>query len=95
MSWPYGRAGTSVCRSSSPSVTSLTGRASAGFTNSPAGCTYPLARAMVVQTEAIAAWARARFRIPVHVIPNPVQLAPSGHLRKSAAMSSVSSPLGV
>ena len=36
--------------------------------------TYPMARAMVVQTDAIASWARARFRIPVHVIPNPVRL---------------------
>jgi glycosyltransferase involved in cell wall biosynthesis len=35
---------------------------------------YPLARAMVVQTEAIAAWAIARFNIPMHVIPNPVLL---------------------
>jgi glycosyltransferase involved in cell wall biosynthesis len=35
---------------------------------------YPMARAMVVQTEAIAAWAKARFRIPIHVIPNPVLL---------------------
>jgi GalNAc-alpha-(1->4)-GalNAc-alpha-(1->3)-diNAcBac-PP-undecaprenol alpha-1,4-N-acetyl-D-galactosaminyltransferase len=36
--------------------------------------TYPSASALVVQTEAIAEWARARFRIPVHVLPNPVQL---------------------
>ena len=36
--------------------------------------TYPLASALVVQTDAIASWARARFRIPVHVIPNPVRL---------------------
>jgi glycosyltransferase involved in cell wall biosynthesis len=35
---------------------------------------YPLARAMVVQTEEIAAWAAACFRIPVHIIPNPVVL---------------------
>ncbi len=33
---------------------------------------YPLAGAMVVQTEEIAAWARAYFGIPVHIIPNPV-----------------------
>ena len=33
---------------------------------------YPFARAIVVQTRAIAAWAEARFRIPVHIIPNPV-----------------------
>ena len=36
--------------------------------------TYPMARALVVQTDAIAAWGRAHFRIPVHVIPNPVRL---------------------
>ena len=35
---------------------------------------YPKARAIVVQTEPIASWARARFNIPVHVIPNPVRL---------------------
>jgi glycosyltransferase involved in cell wall biosynthesis len=35
---------------------------------------YPFANAMVVQTDAIAAWATARFSIPVHVIPNPVLL---------------------
>jgi len=37
---------------------------------------YPLASAIVVQTEAIAAWMAARFRGPVHVIPNPVALDP-------------------
>jgi glycosyltransferase involved in cell wall biosynthesis len=36
--------------------------------------TYPKARAIVVQTHAIASWAEARFRVPVHVIPNPVRL---------------------
>ena len=41
---------------------------------SPGASTYPLASALVVQTDAIASWARARFRIPVHVIPNPVRL---------------------
>lgn len=40
---------------------------------------YPLASAMVVQTSAIAAWAEARFRIPIHVIPNPVMLEPGRH----------------
>lgn len=39
---------------------------------------YSLASAMVVQTEEIASWARARFRIPTHVIPNPVQFGPCG-----------------
>ena len=36
---------------------------------------YPLASALVVQTEAIACWARARFHVPVHVLPNPVRLS--------------------
>ena len=36
--------------------------------------TYPKARAIVVQTDSIASWARARFHVPVHVIPNPVRL---------------------
>ena len=39
---------------------------------------YPLASAMVVQTEDIASWARARFRIPVHIVPNPVRLETGG-----------------
>ncbi len=34
--------------------------------------TYPAAAALVVQSKDIAAWARARFRIPVHILPNPV-----------------------
>lgn len=36
---------------------------------------YPMAAALVVQTEAIAEWGRKRFRVPVPVIPNPVHLA--------------------
>jgi GalNAc-alpha-(1->4)-GalNAc-alpha-(1->3)-diNAcBac-PP-undecaprenol alpha-1,4-N-acetyl-D-galactosaminyltransferase len=36
--------------------------------------TYPKASAIVVQTEAIANWARRRFDVPVHVLPNPVRL---------------------
>jgi glycosyltransferase involved in cell wall biosynthesis len=36
--------------------------------------TYRLADALVVQTDAIASWAKSRFRIPVHVLPNPVRL---------------------
>jgi glycosyltransferase involved in cell wall biosynthesis len=43
---------------------------------------YPLASAIVVQTEEIAAWARARFRVPVRVIPNPVMHAPDARPRK-------------
>ena len=35
---------------------------------------YPKAQAIVVQTDFIASWARARFHVPVHVIPNPVRL---------------------
>ena len=35
---------------------------------------YPKARTIVVQTDSIASWARARFHVPVHVIPNPVRL---------------------
>jgi GalNAc-alpha-(1->4)-GalNAc-alpha-(1->3)-diNAcBac-PP-undecaprenol alpha-1,4-N-acetyl-D-galactosaminyltransferase len=33
---------------------------------------YSCASAMVVQTNEIACWAKARFRLPVHVLPNPV-----------------------
>ncbi len=36
---------------------------------------YPRAATIVVQTEAIAAWARRRFRVPVEILPNPVRLA--------------------
>lgn len=35
---------------------------------------YPLATAIVVQTEAIAGWAREKFRVTVEVLPNPVRL---------------------
>ncbi len=35
---------------------------------------YHRAAAIVMQTEALGAWARARFRTQVHVIPNPVVL---------------------
>ncbi len=46
---------------------------------------YPMAAAVVVQSEPIAQWARQRFRVPVHVLPNPVRLqswqeAPRKHL---------------
>jgi glycosyltransferase involved in cell wall biosynthesis len=34
--------------------------------------TYPAATALVVQSKDIAAWAKAHFRIPVHILPNPV-----------------------
>jgi glycosyltransferase involved in cell wall biosynthesis len=36
---------------------------------------YPMATAIVMQTEAIAEWGKRRFRVPVHVIPNPVRYA--------------------
>ena len=43
---------------------------------------------MVVQTnEAMAAWSRARFRIPVHVIPNPVQLSPRGLVEEEGGIN--------
>jgi len=35
---------------------------------------YGTASAIVVQTEAIADWVRSRFKVPVHVIANPVNL---------------------
>jgi glycosyltransferase involved in cell wall biosynthesis len=35
---------------------------------------YPKARAIVVQTDSIASWAKARFSVPVQIIPNPVRL---------------------
>jgi glycosyltransferase involved in cell wall biosynthesis len=43
---------------------------------------YPLASAMIVQTNEIACWARARFRLPVHVLPNPVQNSPIERITK-------------
>lgn len=43
---------------------------------------YPLASAIVVQTDAIAAWMTARFRGPVHIIPNPVALDPGATRRE-------------
>ena len=45
------------------------------FTRAARRLSYPLAAALVVQTDAIAEWSRARFAIPVHVVPNPVRLA--------------------
>jgi GalNAc-alpha-(1->4)-GalNAc-alpha-(1->3)-diNAcBac-PP-undecaprenol alpha-1,4-N-acetyl-D-galactosaminyltransferase len=45
------------------------------FTRAARRLSYPLATALVVQTAAIAEWSRARFAIPVHVVPNPVRLA--------------------
>jgi GalNAc-alpha-(1->4)-GalNAc-alpha-(1->3)-diNAcBac-PP-undecaprenol alpha-1,4-N-acetyl-D-galactosaminyltransferase len=38
---------------------------------------YRFADALVVQTEQSAMWARARFRLPIHVIPNPVSIETS------------------
>jgi glycosyltransferase involved in cell wall biosynthesis len=37
---------------------------------------YPMAAALVMQTEAIAEWGKKRFRVPVLVIPNPVHPTP-------------------
>ena len=41
--------------------------------------TYPRAAAIVVQTDAIAAWGRGHFRVPVHVLPNPVRREAQPH----------------
>jgi glycosyltransferase involved in cell wall biosynthesis len=35
---------------------------------------YPKARSIVVQTDSIASWVKARFHVPVQIIPNPVRL---------------------
>ena len=43
--------------------------------------TYPFADAVVVQTEDIASWMRKRFRVPVHIVPNPVRMPPSNSPR--------------
>src|SRR5262245_43069273 len=43
---------------------------------------YTFARALVVQTEDIAEWARRRYRIPIHIIPNPIEVQPHRPLRK-------------
>ena len=48
------------------------------FTRAVRRLSYPLAAALVVQTEAIAQWSRARFGAPVHVLPNPIRLASWG-----------------
>ena len=48
------------------------------FTRAMRRLSYPLAAALVVQTEAIAQGARARFAAPVHVLPNPIRLASWG-----------------
>lgn len=53
--------------------------------------TYPLASAMVVQTDAIASWGRARFRIPIHVIPNPVRLGAGDTRREDGDVQWVTS----
>jgi glycosyltransferase involved in cell wall biosynthesis len=45
---------------------------------------YPLADAVLVQTEDIASWMRQRFRVPVHVVPNPV-LVPDSNSRRIAS----------
>jgi glycosyltransferase involved in cell wall biosynthesis len=37
--------------------------------------TYPSASALVVQSKDIASWSKAHFRVPVHLIPNPVMPA--------------------
>jgi glycosyltransferase involved in cell wall biosynthesis len=53
--------------------------------------TYPFASAMVMQTEAIASWAKARFRVPIHVIPNPVRVGDDDRLRENSGVQFVTS----
>jgi glycosyltransferase involved in cell wall biosynthesis len=53
------------------------------FTRAARRVSYPLAAALVVQTEAIAAWARSHFGASVHVLPNPVRLASWGDTPRS------------
>ncbi len=43
--------------------------------------TYPFADAVVVQTDAIAAWMRESLPAPVHVVPNPVRVPDSNSPR--------------
>jgi GalNAc-alpha-(1->4)-GalNAc-alpha-(1->3)-diNAcBac-PP-undecaprenol alpha-1,4-N-acetyl-D-galactosaminyltransferase len=43
--------------------------------------TYPLADAVVAQTDAVAAWMRKHFRVPVHIVPNPVRVPNSNSPR--------------
>jgi GalNAc-alpha-(1->4)-GalNAc-alpha-(1->3)-diNAcBac-PP-undecaprenol alpha-1,4-N-acetyl-D-galactosaminyltransferase len=38
---------------------------------------YPTADAIVCQTNSVFCWLRQRFRVPIHVIPNPVVLPPA------------------
>ncbi len=45
------------------------------FTRAARRLSYPFAAALVVQTDTIAEWSRARFAGAVHVVPNPVRLA--------------------
>jgi GalNAc-alpha-(1->4)-GalNAc-alpha-(1->3)-diNAcBac-PP-undecaprenol alpha-1,4-N-acetyl-D-galactosaminyltransferase len=51
--------------------------------------TYPFADAVVVQTDDIASWMRERFRVPLHVVPNPVQLLGSVYPRLNAEQPSI------
>jgi glycosyltransferase involved in cell wall biosynthesis len=45
---------------------------------------YPMAASLVVQTQPIAQWAEEQFRIPVHILPNPVSRTESQVGRHSA-----------
>ena len=49
-----------------------------GLTRAVRRLSYPLAAALVVQTEGIAQGVRARFGAPVYVLPNPIRLASWG-----------------
>ena len=44
---------------------------------------YPNAAGLVVQTEALAAWARRHYRVPVFVVPNPIHPSKRMHARPS------------
>jgi len=44
---------------------------------------YPMAASLVVQTKPIALWAEKQFRIPIHILPNPVNPPRAGLGRHS------------
>ena len=55
---------------------------------------YPLAAALVVQTEGIAQGVRARFGAPVYVLPNPIRLAAWRGEPRAEQATNESSPSG-
>ena len=76
-------------RCPSASGTNLIVRVSGVCARAARRLTYPFADAIVMQTQEIALWARQRFKVPVHVLPNPVRLdalnerARRGHYRSA------------